>query len=237
MIREINFLKWDSACFGYAVGEVIISDLKRNEFEALYGECSNMGLKLCYIYPNDSFSVDVLIENNIKLVVNKVTFFRNLDISKVESQDNIRSYDHPNQFTTIKELAFNSGKYSRFKLDSNFRNNEFETLYTRWIENSIDRISADDVLVYILEGIIVGFVTYKIYNNKIVIGLIAVEEGYKGIGIGKGLMNQVENLAYKENKNLIEVTTQKENVNAVRFYQKIGYLEKKSLPVFHLWIS
>jgi hypothetical protein len=46
--------------------------------------------------------------------------------------------------------------YSRFKVDPNFRNHEFERLYTQWIYNSFDSSKNARVFAYLSENKIQG---------------------------------------------------------------------------------
>src|SRR5690606_22893635 len=83
-------------------------------------------------------------------------------------------------------LALISGTFSRFKLDKRLRENEFGRLYTQWIQNALG--GKDRVLVYIMEKTIGGFITLLPDNGRGRIGLMAVEEKFRGIDMGTQLL-------------------------------------------------
>ena len=92
----------------------------------------------------------------------------------------------------IYELGFESGKFSRFKLDANFTQNEFEILYKKWVDNSFDKSFADAVLAYKEQDKILGFITYKVYNNYATVGLLGVCSKHQGKGIGKKIIDKIK---------------------------------------------
>jgi dTDP-4-amino-4,6-dideoxy-D-galactose acyltransferase len=80
----------------------------------------------------------------------------------------------------IYNLAFESGEYSRYNIDRNFVRDEFKKLYACWIENSIKKIIADKSVGYYLDDKLTGIITFKAKDNKLDIGLIAVDKEYGG---------------------------------------------------------
>src|SRR5690606_27130927 len=82
--------------------------------------------------------------------------------NSVEFNPNIRvvSFNKDkHNFDQLLQLTLESGEYSRFAIDKNFVNNEYRKLYTKWIENSIDKINAIEVLLAVEGESILGFVT------------------------------------------------------------------------------
>lgn len=72
------------------------------------------------------------------------------------------------------------------------------------------------------EGEIIGLITYIIRDNECeIISLDSVEEGK---GIGTSLVKEVENLAVKKNCNILKLITTNDNLHALRFYQKRGFI-------------
>jgi len=72
------------------------------------------------------------------------------------------------------------------------------------------------------EGDIIGLVTYIIRDNECEI--ISLDSILEGKGIGTSLINEVENVAVKNNCKLIKVITTNDNLLALRFYQKRGFV-------------
>jgi dTDP-4-amino-4,6-dideoxy-D-galactose acyltransferase len=135
----------------------------------------------------------------------------------------------------LLDLTFQSGHFSRFKIDTNFKNNEFETLYTAWIEQSIAHKNADKVIGFSVNNQIVGFITFVLKNNKFDIGLIAVNEQHRSLKIGKQLLAFVFNYSLSKNVDFVTVTTQNKNQGALKFYLQNGFSIYKTTYIYHLW--
>ncbi|NCU18525.1 GNAT family N-acetyltransferase [Pallidibacillus pasinlerensis] len=72
------------------------------------------------------------------------------------------------------------------------------------------------------EDNIIGLITYIIkYNECEIISLDSIEEGK---GIGTRLVQEVENLAIKKKCELLKLITTNDNLLALRFYQKRGFI-------------
>lgn len=69
---------------------------------------------------------------------------------------------------------------------------------------------------------VIGLITYVIQNGECeIISLDSVEEGK---GIGSALVQEVERLALKEKCKVLKLVTTNDNLLALRFYQKRGFL-------------
>ncbi|KGX90153.1 GNAT family N-acetyltransferase [Pontibacillus marinus] len=72
------------------------------------------------------------------------------------------------------------------------------------------------------EGKIIGLITYIIKHNECeIISLDSIEEGK---GIGTLLVQEVENLAIKKQCKLLKLVTTNDNLLALKFYQKRGFV-------------
>lgn len=217
-------LDWDSSFFKIEVGEIENNDDLKNDtysdFDLIYvkknAEILLPGFKLNYEENKVVFEKQIL---TIKEACNSVIPF-----SKVK-------YD----VEELYNLAYESGKYSRFLKDNLFGESNFKRLYKEWVDNSITKQFADDILLYFIEDKIVGFVTYKKQSTYCQIGLIAVNPNFQGKGIGRQLINEVENTLYKKGINTLRIPTQLENKEACFFYKKIGYKIIESTPIKHYW--
>lgn len=238
MTVEIVKMEWDSEFFSYPVGRALLKEFKAEDFQELKSVLNKNNYTLIYTYPLDEISKNTLIDLYKKPVDTKTTFEKlKNNFAEYGENQNIASYREPDQYEKMKELAFISGEFSRYKTDKNFGGNEFERLYTKWLDNSISKIIADDILVYTDNKEIKGMVTYKIKDDELTIGLIAVDVGTQGKGIGKSLMKAVENRAIENNVNKILVSTQEENISATSFYGSCGYTIKEKKEIFHIWLT
>ena len=227
-------LKWDTDFFGYSIGE--ISNFNgRNLVSLLNLAKGKYKLLILKTSPVDyEINNECRINNGI-LVDEKLTFLKtnaSKDICKNEA------FLYQNEFITLDliNLSKQSGEYSRYKLDKNFVNNEFEKLYEKWIENSISKEIAKETIVIESKNKIVGVLTLGIKNQRADIGILAVNERNRGQGFGIQLVER----AFHEMKNLgmedIQVATQKANINACNFYMKMGFILEKHENIYHFWL-
>ncbi|MFH5834123.1 GNAT family N-acetyltransferase [Halalkalibaculum sp. DA384] len=230
----IKKLDWDSNFFGYNIGRL---DLYRSVFQP--SDIYNLdSFDLIYLYAHEE------VENKEELPkpFTKIIFSKKLEefySSPSLKHENIYNINNKNINNKEKQklinLSYQSGIYSRFKLDEKFSDNEFEKLYQKWIENSLSKKIADRVFVCKKENEIVGFVTLRLRNKKSVIGLIAVDEKYRGVGIGSKLLDTAKIFAEKEKCKYLEVATQLQNKPACNFYLNNGFFKKEVIHIYHLW--
>lgn len=237
-MNNYRLLEWDTRFFGYKIASIepnaigllelggIIENLRENNFALAY----------CFINPNDYISVDSLTQISALLADEKVTFSINLNSENNIVSANVVRYDSEYPSEQLKSLTLQSGVYSRFNIDPNFRNNEFNNLYLEWIEKSVSGKIADRVLVYKEDYDIQGFITLKVGSETGSIGLIAVDEKYRGKSIGKKLLHSAFSYFRDEGIRKIEVVTQKANTGACRFYEASGFKVSHIVNVYHLWI-
>lgn len=223
---EIKRLDWDSEFFNLKVGEI-------NYDKNLQGQ-NSADYDLIYILSNEDFQLNLdCFENSFSET--KVNFIKTLeangDASKFIFEFDKVAIDKQQLYL----LAYESGKNSRFLLDTKFDENHFKKLYQTWIDNSINKKFADGVLVYFEENILKGFVTYKTNNVTASVGLIAVDNNYQGKGIGAKLLQNLENLLYQKKITQLTIPTQLTNIQACSFYTKQGYSIKDKTFIKHYW--
>ncbi len=224
---KIKYLAWDSCFFNKKIGCLdLINNCNlfeiQNDFDLIYVLCDKDIPLEIKDYKQSYLEKKIVLSKKIdqKYEATDVNIFFELEESPREE---------------LYELAFESGKFSRFNLDSNFKRSEFESLYKKWVDNSFNKELADAVLVYKEQNKTLGFVTYKVWNTYATIGLIGVSSKYQGRGIGKKLLVAVENELVTRGVKELRIPTQLQNEGAYAFYTKMGYqiIEKKILK--HLW--
>jgi dTDP-4-amino-4,6-dideoxy-D-galactose acyltransferase len=189
---EINKLEWDSDFFGFDVGKNIV--LNPNDIDLTLTQ----PFFLTYL-----FSSEQLNELKDKLVDIKCEYVKEIvnDIDKPIS--NIEVYSNSvNTFDEIKELVFLSGKYSRFKIDKNFKVSDFEKLYTIWINKSIYNSTIDKCKILIIKKKekIAGFVTLDFEDdNNARIGLIATNNQFQVKAYASDLIKACERVCFNRN--------------------------------------
>ncbi|MEK9199685.1 GNAT family N-acetyltransferase [Ureibacillus sp. 179-F W5.1 NHS] len=90
------------------------------------------------------------------------------------------------------------------------------------ISTGIYDCSTLDGFAVLKEDKIIGLITYDIQNGECeIISLDSVEEGK---GIGSALVQEVERLALNKNCNVLKLVTTNDNLLALKFYQKRGFI-------------
>lgn len=223
----IKLLEWDSSFFNRRIGLLNLNSGSPN-FEDLND------WDLVYVMSDEDFALDI---NKFKKTYTetKVIFSKMIIENNAPIDENISIARKNDSKKQIYNLALESGKFSRFNLDKNFKRSEFKKLYYKWVDNSFNKEFADAVLVYKFENEIIGFVTYKILYDFATIGLIAISPLYQGKGIGRKLINAVEIELVNRQIGELRIATQFQNEIACEFYTNLGYQIIENKIVNHYW--
>jgi len=223
MIRRLD---WDSNFFNLNVGELIYDkDCEKDSFSVY---------DLIYVISHEDFQLELDdFENSFSEI--KVVFTKKLDDENPIIAPVFKFNDIFCNKESLYLLAYESGKNSRFLLDHKFDKFFFKKLYETWIDNSINSVFADDVLVYLEEDRVKGFVTYKMKGEIASIGLIATDFAFQGNGIGTKLLKHVENTVFKKGAKQLIIPTQLSNIQACSFYKKQGYSVQETIHIKHYW--
>ena len=226
-------LDWDSNFFKQKIGKVQADKLSPNLIPRIEAEKKLQGYDLVYLFVNDIGGQDIKMHEEIgeRLVDKKVAYGKKL-IHSGSNQIHIEPFEgkvSPKLF----ELAIASGHKSRFVRDPR-TTVHFPGLYRIWIENSVNKSVADEVMVSKYNSEITGFVTLKKNGNTGSIGLIAVDEKMRGMGIGKELLIAADNWYVSNNCDEATVVTQKDNQQACVLYEKAGYTINNIQFIIHL---
>lgn len=229
----IDRLQWDSDFFGLRIGRADVEANKK--WNMLQQEAGSLRVDydLIYIFSEQELPFD---SNSIRLVDTKTIYAKAIDTSAI-MPSTIERYQETLPNADLYRLALVSGVYSRFRLDDCFPAESYERMYRCWIERSVDGSMADVVLVHRTDNLIDGMITLKIEDNVAHIGLVAVDEGAQGRGVGTMLIRAVE--AYLKNNTTIrylKVATQWENKPACRLYEKNGFVVEQKTNIYHYWL-
>ena len=230
---HISYLEWDSHCFGYQVGEMSAS---ATDIAPTLQQARQQGYRLLYLRaaPRQALHLAALQAGAV-WADEKITFVQKIPTHVPQSQAFV--CETIDASADLKTLALQSGQFSRFKTDAHFQNNEFEKLYTAWIENSLKKELAEHVLILTLEEETVGLLTLGIKNQRADIGILAVDEPYRRQGIGKALLYSAFQQSKQLQQSFVQVVTQKANAQACLFYQKQGFAIEKTENIYHFWLD
>lgn len=214
---KISELTWDSQLFGYAVGKL---ELEQPNFDHSGFLEQAKNFKLVYII--SSHPIPNLPENTT-LVDTKVTLLKVLN--GTETANKVDFFEGELSQNLIS-LGFQSGEFSRFKVDRRLTRGEFEKLYIKWLERDL---KSGKIIVQNHENQCIGMITLSYKENRSAIGLFAVDDAFRGKGIGYQLLKSAESVSAQLGLNEITVQTQDQNLRALRIYKEFGFeiLDKK----------
>lgn len=228
----IKKLQWDSDFLGKEVA-ALAAETDRVAFESSYEQ-----FDLIYLFTDEPavISREFLERYSVTLTDEKLTYHKLISqVSEIDTGIRLLDKDH---FVDerLRSIALQSGIYSRFNVDTLFPHEKFLELYKLWITNSVNRLIAEAVFVYEVDGEVAGLITMSLKNEVPDIGLIAVDELYRGRRIGYKLIAAAEFWAMKQkHKNELQVITQSANETACLFYEKTGFTLKRKQYVYHCW--
>lgn len=225
---RVKPLSWDSAFFNLKIGELQLEQNAdtvdaQDEFDLIYVKSSEE-IPLVFAPYNCEYSEVKVVFEKKGIVGNSDPSPHISDVSEVEFK-----------LEQLYQLAFESGRYSRFAMDPQFSTAHFKKLYTAWIDNSINKTFAEGFLVYHVAKDIRGFVTYQIKDNQATIGLIATSPEHQGQGIGTHLIKGVESQLATKGISSLQIPTQLKNEGACNFYKKLGYSPVETTYLKHYW--
>lgn len=234
-----KLLKWDTQFFRYPIALLRLVYADEECLIKFLEQMRTRDVKLiyCIVEPDYFFGNTLLREKGVLLVDEKVTYAKEVSKEKdITICPEIISYSSAHVNDKLKSLVLQSGIYSRFNMDKKFNAGEFERLYLKWIENSVKRKIARDLLVYNVDGVEVGLVTLGIKNGRGDIGLLVVDGNYRGRAIGRKLAEAAIGKFIQWNITEAQVVTQKRNKIACEFYESIGFSIEKIENYYHIWL-
>ncbi|MFN1219607.1 GNAT family N-acetyltransferase [Chryseobacterium kwangjuense] len=224
---NINYLQWDSDFFKKKIGEILLTQKENISSDTTYD----------LIVAKQPSDFDYDIEGyHLSFKETKVNFIKSLEGLAIKASDIVQDTDDDSKDVCFfKELAYESGKKSRFLLDKSFGEVKFKELYDMWIINSLNKKFAAKTFFIEEENQAIGFVTVQQYDTLGKIGLIATHPDFQGRGYGKKLLHTAEEFCIKNGMTDLEIPTQKENIQACAFYSKQGYTIKDEITIKHYW--
>jgi dTDP-4-amino-4,6-dideoxy-D-galactose acyltransferase len=246
-------LDWDSGVFGFPVGEIVAPHFPPDALHVALAEARADGRRLVYWRTAEAGDSATLAETGGSLVDRKVTFVA-CPIPRPASPDDkvgARGSANPDgarlepqvepclpgmPVADLEALAIQSGEYSRFAFDPDFPRDKFLALYRIWIQRSLAKEIADEVLAVRDGGRAVAMITLGARNGRGDIGLVAVDAAYRRRGLGKRLFDAAHAWFGKRNLAACQVVTQERNREACALYHRLGYRVERVEYVHHFWL-
>jgi len=234
-----EILKFDSELFGFGVARILVPRLNSATLKNICAQLRQQNIKLLY-WPTDSHDATSQLaarDAHGNLCSEQVTYVIDLKNIHTFPTPDIIEYQDSKVTPELENQALAAGKYSRFVCDSNFPHHLFVKLYQNWIKNSANKTLASKILIAQHEQKIVGMITLGEKNQRGDIGLLGIDENYRGRGFGKQLVHAAQQEFIKQGYATAQVVTQRANLPACKLYEKCGFTLEKIENYYHLWLN
>lgn len=238
-VPNLQHLPWDSDFLGYPVAQMVVPYADTAALQSAIAQAWEQGFKLVYLLLDPAHAEAAIAARHAGaiLVDRKVTLQYPIGPAGQSTAPTYRAIARvQNHSIELEKLAWESGEYSRFRVDPNFAPGVFEELYSHWLRASLSGERARAVFASLsLEGNPRGLLTLQQHGSVATIGLLAVHAAARGQGQGRALIEAAQQAAQEWGCDVLRVTTQLDNEPACRLYSRCGFLVEQVVHVYHLW--
>ena len=246
MIYTIFPVDWDSKFFGFPVGRINLNPgFSKETLDETLRQGKN-SFRLIYIFlkekgPNEfeGFEAPCVCYDR------KLVYEKKLQVSVPALDPRLRLYTEAACTKRMESLAVISGQQSRFRQDPQIFP-FYEQLFLTWISNSILGGTADAIWVWQGDdGNPSGLATVRVVKQTISqtgqtikdgrIGMLAVEEKYRGHGVGSSLVQACEYWGISVGLDQTSLVVPVECPAYNRICDKAGYQPGSEVSVYHYW--
>jgi GNAT superfamily N-acetyltransferase len=244
-------LPWDSAFFGVSIARARKSQLDESSCRAMVEWCVSRRIECLYFLCSldDSATQRLLNEHGFQSVGVRVTLVRPAGSDIAGDSARFRTA-RPEDIPRLRAIALTSHRDTRFHADRHFDPARCDELYATWIEKSVQGY-ATHVIVAERDAAAVGYVTLHVdekapapskrqrvegASRTARIGLFAVDEQWRGRGIGRDLLRHAGQLLLKEGVGDTSVVTPG-SAGALTLYKSAGFRTTDESLWYHRWFS
>jgi ribosomal protein S18 acetylase RimI-like enzyme len=225
-------LPWDSAHFGVRVARV--EGHRLEDPEAVHRFVDDNAVDCVYFLADfEPETIRAAEDMGFRLVDQRVTLERDLDASLAPSPRTrpATTEDLPALLAIAKDAFIDS----RFFSDPHFDRERSCALYAEWTRKSVSGELASFVHVLDVAGTPSGFITGRVEGAKGTIGLVGVSPSARGHGVGSALLDSALASFRERGCSTAVVVTQGRNVEALRFYERKGFVTVAFQLWYHGW--
>jgi dTDP-4-amino-4,6-dideoxy-D-galactose acyltransferase len=231
----VRRLDWDSEFFGVPIGEG--HPITVDEVAAVDAWAADERLRCVYLcVPTENFVLLHAAESlGFHLVGVHVSCDACAPFGIAAGTDHILVRPaQPTDIAALERIAGGAHPDTRFHADPGFSRESCRRLYETWIRRSTEGW-ADCVLVAEPGTDVAGYVTLHRRGGSARIGLIAVAGDTRRMGLGRSLMRAAFDWCEHQRIERVTVTTQAQNVAALRFYVRCGFTVDRMDFWLHKW--
>ncbi|NQZ33640.1 MAG: GNAT family N-acetyltransferase [Oceanospirillaceae bacterium] len=131
----------------------------------------------------------------------------------------IQVVDEFNQWQELLNLLFSAFEFQHSRIDPP------SSLLLLNVNSIIEKASAEQLMVALKDGELVGCVFVRNQGNLLYVGKLAVAKHLQGCGIARQLMQEVESYAKGESKEVLELQVRIELVENIAAFSALGFVE------------
>lgn len=241
-MSSFQILSWDSQLFGFNVAKILIIEPTLSDFNKTFNKMREQKVKLAYWQTSLSFNLqkEISTRYNGLFVDLKTTYSKmlspNVNDVNIKTDKKVTPFSGDSLDNRMYDITLQCGEHSRFRVDPKISYPVFEKLYNTWIEKSVSKELADDILLYKINNRTAGLITVYVKESAGYIGLIGVDEQFRGQGVGQKLIEAADIYFRKARCKSVDVVTQGLNAAACALYEKTGFTVKSQTNFYHFWM-
>lgn len=133
----------------------------------------------------------------------------------------------------VAQIAAASFRCSRWHLDPAFSLAQADAVKAAWASNYFSGKRGDAMAVAADGKRVAGFVLLVLHESTLIYDLLAVDEAYRGWGLGTALVNWAPVSWKGQELTVLRVGTQSHNAAALALYRKVGFHEVGRQLIWH----
>ena len=231
------FLPWDSAFFGFKIARLTPNRMTPDSISTAFEWCRLNEIDCLYFLAESDHreTVRVAEASGFQFVDIRVTLAHRggSEANPGEPHDAVRLF-HEADLASLKLIARESHRDSRFFFDGRFPEERCEDLFQTWIERSCSGW-AQAVFVAEVNRVACGYCTCHIDSGAGRIGLVALARHAQGRMLGRHLLDAATSYFSAHGIAPVKVATQGRNARAQRLYEECGFVTDSVMLWYHKW--
>lgn len=236
-MQDVYLSQFDSEIFGHRVAKLYIDDQYQEQL--LEKKITDLNAHIWFAFTKAVPGCITFLERRNFTLIGIRSLYTcdrtNIKLpQKLNSSVRVVRLDalKPPVLKSFDSLVTTIAKTSRYFKDPRIPTHKALEVYQQWFKNSLFEGYADMIFVAYDKDTPIGWLSLKIKGEVAIIDLIGILEDYQRRGVGKKLMSE----AFKQAGNRVksfEVTTEGENIGAIRFYSQLGFMLESVELVYH----
>lgn len=232
----------DSNRFGFPVGKAF--SITAETVESIVDQSKAEGLRLLFVRClSDDWATVHTLEHRGFLLMDTLLYLRreldgNFPVPNGEAQIRSARPEDLGVFNAVARKTF-AGFCGHYNADSRLDQSVVSEIYPSWASNALTcKAVADEMLVAQIDGNIIGFGALKVLGGGITDGLLyGVLPEFRRRGVFRDLILASLHWGRDRGFTAMDYSTQLTNIAAQSAVTQLGFLPRRSVYTFHLWLD